>query len=224
MRRIAAIGAVVVAMLAAVAIAAVLLVENANAKTTAWVVTRDLATGATVDATAAHQIQVPTGTDTYTVLTDSPVGKQVSHVLRAGDVLRPDDFVTSTMVQVPVSFKLAPGLTANDVVDIYAVGSGSSTGAVNSAVGTRLIARRITVVAVGSPSVIEVPANQEPLWVTLSSSSVTLIAARSDGVNVPSADHSYSTDEVLNLLAQLAAANSDGSGSPVPSPSPSGGP
>lgn len=224
MRRIAAIGAVVVAMLAAVAIAAVLLVENANAKTTAWVVTRDLVTGATVDATSAHQIQVPTGTDTYTVLTGSPVGKQVSHALHAGDVLRPDDLVTATMVQVPVSFKLAPGLTANDVVDIYAVGSGSSTGAVNSAVGTRLIARGISVVAVGSPSVIEVPANQEPLWVTLSSSSVTLIATRSDGVDVPSADHSYSTDEVLTILAELAAGTPVGSGSAPPSPTPSGAP
>ena len=227
MRRTLAIGAVVVAMLAAVAVAGGVLIVNANAKLTTWVVTQDLPAGTTLDATTSHQIQVASGTDTYTVLTTSPVGKQLSHAVHANDVLRPDDLVSSTMVQVPVSFKLAPGLNANDVVDIYSVGGGSDSSAVNAANGTRLIARRVTVVSVGSPSVISVPASQEPLWVTLSSSAVTLIATRSDGVNVPATSHSYSPDEALNILSQLAAGNGDNSAATVPalspSPTPTGG-
>ncbi len=226
MRRTAAIAAVVIAMLAAVGIAAGVLIINRSAKTSAWVSTRDLPAGSVLDASTVHQIQVSVGTDPYTVMTTSPTGRQLAHAIRANDILRPDDFVSSTMVQVPITFKLAPGLAANDVIDIYAVGGGSSTAAVNAAEGTRLIARGISVVAVGSPSVIEVPANEEPLWVTLSSSSVALIATRSTGVNVPTSAHAYSTDEVLGLLAQLAAGNPNaptaapGSPSATPSPTP----
>ena len=170
--------------------------------------------------------QVASGTDSYTVLTTNPAGKQLSHAVSANDVLRPDDLESSAMVQVPVSFKLAPGLGANDVVDIYAVGGASANSAVSAADGTRLIARHVTVVAVGTPSVISVPASQEPLWVTLSSSAVTLIATRSDGVNVPTSSHSYSADEALDILSQLAAGNSaptSSSGSaPAPSATPAG--
>src|SRR4029077_5756369 len=151
----------------------------------------------------------------------SPVGRELAHAVQANDVLRPDDLVSGAMVQVPVSFKLAPGLAPNDVIDIYAGGGSSSNGAVNAADGTRLIARDITVVAVGSPSVIEVPASQEPLWVTLASSSVTLIATRSDGVNVPTSTHAYSADQALDLLSQLAASNA-GPGTASPSPTSSG--
>jgi len=224
MRRTVAIAAVVITMLAAVGIAAGVLVINANAKTSAWVSTRDLPAGSVLDASTVHQIQVSTGTDPYTVMTTSPAGRQLAHAVLTNDILRPDDFVSSTMVQVPITFKLAPGLAANDVVDIYAVGGGSGAAAVNAAEGTRLIARGISVVAVGSPSVIAVPATQEPLWVTLSSSSVALIATRSTGVNVPTSDHAYSTDEVLGLLAQLAAGNPTAAASPAassPSASPS---
>lgn len=227
MRRTLAIVAVVVAMLAAVGVAGGLLLVNANAKTTAWVATQDLAAGTTLDSSNTHQIQVASGTDSYTVLSTSPAGKQLAHAVAAHDVLRPDDLELSTMVQVPVSFKLAPGLVANDVVDIYAVGGASTSAAVSAANGTRLIARRITVVAVGSPSVISVPASQEPLWVTLSSSAVTLIATRSDGVNVPTTAHSYRPDEALDILSQLAAGNSTpssaGGSTAAPPRTPSGG-
>jgi len=246
-RRTVSVAIVSAVVLIVAALVGVLVVDMTSAKTTAWVVTHDLATGASVDGSAVHQIQVKTGADTYTVQTESPVGKQVSHSVRTGDVLRPDDFVTSMMVQVPVTFKLAPGLHPNDVVDVYAVGGGGSSpspSAVSPAVssstapptsaaaaGTRRIAKGVTVIAVDSPAVIEVPAAQEPFWVTLASSSVTLIAARSSGLNVPSSDHSYLPDEVLNILAQSASGNSGnapgGSGnalSPSPSPSPSGRP
>ena len=221
MRRMLAIAAVVIAMLAAVALATGVLLVNANAKTTAWVVTESLPAGTTLDPSMTHPIQVATGADTYTVLNASPVGRELAHAVQANDVLRPDDLVSGAMVQVPVSFKLAPGLAPNDVIDIYAVGGSSSNAAVNAADGTRLIARDITVVAVGSPSVIEVPASQEPLWVTLASSSVTLIATRSDGVNVPTSTHAYSADQALDLLSQLAASNA-GPGTASPSPTSSG--
>ncbi|MBJ7595975.1 MAG: hypothetical protein JF886_14175 [Candidatus Dormibacteraeota bacterium] len=224
MRRTVAIAAVVIAMLAAVGIAAGVLVVNAGAKTTAWVTTQNLPAGATLDSSNVHQVQLSTGTDPYTVMTTSPLGRQLAHGVQPNDILRADDFVSSTMVEVPITFKLAPGLVVNDVIDIYAIGGGSGTAAVNAAEGTRLIARGVTVVAVGNPAVISVPAAEEPLWVSLSSSSVALIATRSTGVNVPTTDHAYTTGEVLALLAQLAAGNASAPTAASPSPSPSGTP
>ena len=217
MRRVLAIGAVVAVLLAALGLGAGLLLVNANAKTNAWVVTESLPAGTTLDASMAHTIQVATGADAYTVLTASPIGHQLAHAMQANDVLRPDDLVSGATVQVPVTFKLAPGLSPNSVIDIYAIGGSSSNAAVSAAAGTRLIARGITVVAVGSPDVIEVPAEQEPLWVTLASSSVTLIATLSNGVSVPTTTHSYSADQALDILSQLAASNAAAGPSPTAS-------
>jgi hypothetical protein len=222
MRRTIAFAVVTVTMIVAVAIGGALLLVNGGAKTTAWVATGDLPAGTTIESSSVHQVQVPVGTDSLTMMTTSPAGKQLAHDVSTGDALRPDDFVTSAMVQVPVSFKLAPGLVANDTVDIYAVGGDSTDATVSAAQGTLLIARDISVVSVGDPTVISVPASQEALWVTLASSSVTLVASRSTGVNVPGADHAYTADEVIDLLAQLASAGNGDTGRDAPSsPAPS---
>lgn len=226
MRRTLAIAAIVVAMLGAIGLGAGVLHAMAGATRIAWVVTANQPAGATLDASTIHQVNLPAGGDSLAVVSASPVGSQLAHAMTSGDVVRSDDLVTSSLVQVPVTFKLAPGLAANDVVDIYAAGAATSNSAVNAVEGIRLIARNVTVVAVGTPSVIEVPAAQEPLWISLASSSVTLIAARSSGINVPASGHAYTGSEALDLLAGLAAGGSSASAPPSTTPpaSPTGTP
>jgi hypothetical protein len=204
MSRTVAIGVIAVAMAGALCLGGTLLVENASSHISAWVVTQNEPAGTALSASDIQQVNIPKGTDSFKVLTSSPQGMALAHAVNSGDVLRSDDFVTSTMVQVPVSFKVAPGLNANDSVDIYATDT-STVSAVNAVQGTELIARNVTVVSVGNPTVIAVPASQEPLWISLSSAGISLTAARSGGVGVPTTTHNYTPDQALSILSQVAS-------------------
>jgi hypothetical protein len=150
-------------------------IAQSRATREAWMLTRDVATGALLDAGSVKRIRVPSAGDQFAVLTDSPVDRRVSHRMSAQTLLTRDDLLDEDLVQVPVSVRAAPGLVAGDTLDVYAV-AGSRT---------VLVGRRLVVVATGSPMTILVPAADEPNWVALEANNVALFAAKSSGVGVP---------------------------------------
>jgi len=202
---------------------------------TAWTASHDLAPGAPIGPGDVTQIALPVGSDPFTVATSSPVGLRTTHAISNGDVLRPDDTSTGAKVQVAITLHLAPALSQGDVIDIYAsdaastpggASSGTSAGASVPGTAPQLIARGVPVVSAGSPIVVSVPANEEPLWVALSTAQIDLIAVRSTGVSVPANGRGYKGKEARDILAQIAAGNSAAGVPPAPtsSPSPSGRP
>ena len=99
---------------------------------------------------------------------------------------------TDPTVQVPVTLKQAPPLQAGSTIDVYAI-PGQSPAAATPAAGPQgapppaapvLIARGVVVADPGPPAVIEVPAQEEPLWVALTSSGTELLGTLSSGADV----------------------------------------
>ena len=102
--------------------------------------------------------------------------RRTAHRLGTQSLLRPDDLLGSDAVQVPVSVRSAPSIGVGDSIDVYAV------------VGSRtvLVGRRLIVAATGNPLTLVVSASDEPYWIALQANNVSLFAAKSRGVGVPS--------------------------------------
>lgn len=201
-------------LLAAAAVALVAATYAGQRNVAAWEAGHDLAPGAVITAQDVRQVSVPQGGDAFRVASGSPVGARTTHAVAAGDLLRPDDLSSRVLVDVPVSLKLSPPLQVGSSLDVYAVappaGSGSPVPGVASAqpVSPVLVARGVSVVAIGPPVVIQVPAEQEPLWVALASSQTELLATLSSGVNVSSAGTGYDPSQAIQILNQLARGGS----------------
>ena len=112
-------------------------------------------------------------------------------------------------------------MAAGDTLDVYAV------------VGSRtvLVGRRLVVVSTGNPMTLLVPAADEPNWVALEANNVSLFAAKSAGVGVPTSAGVAVNDAISSLsgVAQSGqvlvgppggAATTTPLGPPSPSPSP----
>ena len=197
-------------LLAAVSIALVAATYAGQHNIPAWEAGHNLAPGAVITAQDVRQVSVPQGGDAFRLGSGSPVGQRTTHAVAVGDLLRPDDVSSKVLVDVPVSLKLSPPLQVGSSLDIYAVapapGSGSPVAGVASAqpVSPILVARGVSVVATGPPVVIQVPAEQEPLWVALASSQTSLLATLSSGVDVSSTNSGYDPNQAIQILNQLA--------------------
>ena len=197
-------------LLAAVCVALVAATYAGQHTVGAWEAGRDLAPGSAVGAPDVRQVSVPQGGDSYRLAASSPLGLHTTHAVAAGDLLRPDDLSSRAVVAVPVTFKLAPALQPGASVDIYAVGASPAAGGVTGvpsgaqATAPLLVARGVSVVAVGPPVVIQVPAEQEALWVTLASSQTELLATLSSGAGVSSSAAGYQPGQAVQILNQLA--------------------
>jgi hypothetical protein len=198
--------------------------SNADRTEPGWVANQALPAGALISAQEVRQVSVRVGGDTFSVAQGSPLGERTTHAMSGGDLIRPDDVTAQVMAEVPVSLKLSPPLSAGSTVDIYAISaSSSSTGAgVASPSETAepaapvLVARGVVVVGAGPPVVIEVPAQEEPLWVALASSDTELMATLSSGVDVSASDGGYQSSQAVQILNELA----QGQPASLPSPSP----
>src|SRR5207237_4283405 len=134
----------------------------------------------------------PLAGDQFSLLQESPLQRRTAHRLAAQSLLRPDDLLGSDFVQVPVNVRSAPSVGVGDSIDVYAV------------VGSRtvLVGRRLVVAATGNPLTLVVSASDEPYWIALQANNVSLFAAKSRGVGVPSPRQRAAVNEaVANLTA-----------------------
>jgi hypothetical protein len=151
-------------------------VAQSRATRDAWLLTRDASAGALLDDSNVKKVRVPLAGDQFSLLQESPVQRRTAHRLGAQSLLRPDDLLGSDAVQVPVSVRSAPSIAVGDSIDVYAV------------VGSRtvLVGRRLIVASTGNPLTLVVSASDEPYWITLQANNVSLFAAKSRGVGLPS--------------------------------------
>ena len=117
---------IVVLSLAAVSAVVFTALSIGGRHITVWAMSQNASPGTRITASLVREVTIAQGSDDFTVLTTNPAGEYLAHSVSDGDVLRPDDLFTQSMVTVPLAFKsMAPGLQAGDSVDIY--GPSSST-------------------------------------------------------------------------------------------------
>jgi hypothetical protein len=205
---------IVALSLAAVSAVAFTAVSIGGRHITAWAMSQSASAGTLMTASLVRQVTIAQGSDDFTVLTTNPAGEYLAHSVSSGDVLRPDDLFTQSMVTVPLDFKsMAPDLQAGDSIDIYgpsttAGGIGTpqapeAAAAAASGQTVQLYGRGITIVATGSATAVLVPAAYEGFWVDLSVSGINLVAVQSSGVQVPRGGM-YSLNQAEQMLAAIA--------------------
>jgi hypothetical protein len=205
---------IVVLSVAAVSAVAFTAVSIGGRHITAWAMGQNASAGTLMTASLVRQVTIAQGSDDFTVLTTNPAGQYLAHSVSSGDVLRPDDLFTQSMVIVPLAFKsIAPGLQAGESIDIYgpsisASGIGTpqapeAAAAAASGEAVELYGRGITIVAAGSATAVLVPAVYEGFWVDLSVSGIDLVAVQSSGVQVPRGEM-YSLQQAEQMLAAIA--------------------
>src|SRR5450755_1357910 len=200
---------IVVLSLAAVSAVVFTALSIGGRHITAWAMSQNATAGTLMTASLVRQVTIAQGSDDFTVLTVNPAGEYLAHAVSDGDVLRPDDLFTQSMVTVPLAFKsMAPGLQAGDSVDIY--GPSSSTlgvgtpeapeaaAAAASGQTVQLYGRGITIA-----TAVLVPAAYEGFWVDLSVSGIDLVAVQSSGVQVPRGE-TYTLQQAEQMLTAIA--------------------
>jgi hypothetical protein len=174
-RRQLVAAALTVVVIAVIGLLYLQAVAQSRATRQAWMLTHDVAAGALLADVDVKQIRVPSAGDQFSVLDGSPVRRRAAHRMGGQTLLTADDLLSEDTVQVAVSVRTAPSLAAGDTLDVYAV------------VGSRtvLVGRRLIVVGASSPLTLLVPAADEPEWIALEANNVSLFAAKSTGVGVP---------------------------------------
>jgi hypothetical protein len=197
-------------------------IAQSRATRDAWVLTRDIAAGALLGDADAKRVRVPAVGDQFTVLDASPLRRRTAHRMRAQTLLTADDLLDEDTVQVPVSVRIAPGVSEGDTLDVYAVVGGR----------TVLVGRRLIVAGAGNPMTLLVGAADEPNWVALEANNVSLFAAKSTGVGVPPNPAVAVSDAISSLsgtsqggtvlagAGQPAVPTPPASPQPTPRPSP----
>ena len=166
---------------------------QARAGRDAWMVTRDVPAGATLDQENVRLVRVASVGDPFAVLQESPIGRRAAYRLTKQRLLSADDLLGRDTVQVPVSVRVAPGVSAGDTLDLYAVVGGR----------TVLVGRRLVVVSPGNPMTLLVPAADEASWIALEANNVALFAAKSSGIGVPSSP-GVAVNEAISSLSGVA--------------------
>jgi hypothetical protein len=211
-RRLVA-AALTLVVLAVIGLIYLQVVAQSRATRQAWLLTREVPAGGLLDDSNVKKVRVPLAGDQFSVLEESPMQRRAAHRLDSHSLLRPDDLLGTETVQVPVSVRSAPSIGVGDSIDVYAV------------VGNRtvLVGRRLVVAATGNPLTLIVSASDEPYWITLQANNVSLFAAKSRGVGVPSEGQGIGvTEAVANLsgsaLSGPVLTGPGASGAPTPAP------
>lgn len=173
-RRLVA-AALTLVLLAVIGLIYLQVMAQGRATREAWLLTHDVSAGTVLDSSTVKRVRVPLAGDQFTLLQESPLRRRTARHLAAQSLLRPDDLLGNDFVQVPLSVRSAPSVSAGDSVDVYAV------------VGSRtvLVGRRLVVAATGNPMTLVVSAPDEPYWIALQANNVSLFVAKSEAVGVP---------------------------------------
>ena len=192
-RRLVA-AALTLVVLAVIGLIYLQVLAQGRATREAWLITKEVAAGAVLDQSNVKRVRIPAAGDQFAVLEGSPMQRRAAHRLGAQSLLRSDDLLDGDTAQVPVSVRSAPSLGVGDSVDVYAV------------VGARtvLVGRRLLVSGTGNPLTLIVSASDEPYWITLQANNVSLFAAKSRGVGVPSESQGIGVSDAVGSLSGSA--------------------
>jgi len=219
----------IVAMLVFVVVAGAVyleLIASTGAKDLVWEVSRSVTAGEVLTPDNVQQQRIPHAGDNldfYTGQLRTGVSR-AAHAMGAGTILFQDDVLNEDLALVNLTLKAPPQLTRGETIDVYAqVGS-----------QTIMVGRRLMVDQVGSGSgngssnnnvAVLVPAVDEPHWINLEASNVSLFAARSSGIGVPQLRAQTMQDAIAALTGGAtaiggAAAAAQPTPPPAPTPSP----
>lgn len=211
MRRQVVAAAMTLVVIAVIGLLYIQAMAQARASRDAWMVTRDVSAGATLDGQNVRLVHVASVGDPFAVLQESPIGRRAAHRLTKQQLLTADDLLGRDTVQVPVSVRVAPSVAPGDTLDLYAVVGGR----------TVLVGRRLVVVAPGNPMTLLVPAADEASWIALEANNVALFAAKSTGIGVPGSP-GIAVNEAISSLSGVAEGGPvlTAGGAPAATPSP----
>lgn len=197
-------------MLAVIGAVYLQIYSSSHASRQGWMVTQQVSAGTRFTARNVEQVSVPVAQPSFSILTRNPIaaGLRAGHAMSPSTLLTPSDLLPRTDVLAPVSFAAAPGLTAGDRVDVYAVVDGAVT-----EVGRDLV--------IASPQAVWVPAHDEASWVALRGTNVTLVAVRSEGAGTPQSSQIGIQQAVAEL--NRAAGGSGSAPAEAPATAPAGG-
>ena len=192
-RRLVA-AALTLVVLAVIGLIYLQVVAQSRATREGWLLTKDVAAGALLDQSNVKPARIAETGDQFAVLEANPMQRRAAHRLSAQSLLRSDDLLDGDTAQVPVSVRSAPSLGVGDSVDVYAV------------VGARtvLVGRRLLVAGTGNPLTLIVSASDEPYWIALQANNVSLFAAKSQGVGLPSESQGLGVGEAIGSLSGSA--------------------
>jgi hypothetical protein len=203
----------IVAMLVFVVVAGAVYLElaaSAGAKDLVWEVSRSVSAGEVLTADNVQQQRIPHAGDNLDYFTgqlQSGVSR-AAHDMGSGTILFRNDVLNQDLALVNLTLKTPPQLSRGQTVDVYAqVGS-----------TTVLVGRRLMVDQVNSGGnnnnnniAVLVPAADEPHWINLEASNVSLFAARSSGIGVPQL-RAQSMQDAIAALSGGATGGGAGTG------------
>ena len=180
-------------------------IQNQRSSRSIWVVSSQVSAGDTFTTSNVQQVKVPGTPDQFAVYTGSPVGKHSALTLSVNHPLTPEDVINIDLSEVPIVLKSPIPVSPSDSIDVYALYNGTTV-----VIGKHLIVRAT------NPLTVLVPTSDEPAWITMLANQVSLYAAKSNGLGVPTTN--LSATDAINQLSQNALPSP--SPSPLPSPSP----
>jgi hypothetical protein len=202
----------IVAMLVFVVVAGAVYLElaaSAGAKDLVWEVSRSVSAGEVLTADSVQQQRIPHAGDNLDYFTGQlQTGvSRAAHDMGAGTILFRNDVLNQDLALVNLTLKAPPQLSPGQTIDVYAqVGS-----------QTVMVGRRLTVNQVSSGSnnnniAVLVPAADEPHWINLQASNVSLFAARSSGIGVPQLRAQSMQDAIAALSGGATSGTGTGTG------------
>jgi hypothetical protein len=192
------------------------IVLQSHSTQTVWAVTQPVIAGDQLTSDNVRRVQLPQTGDTWdfyagNLLGDPQNPRRAGHKMNAGTIIFTYDLLDLDTSTVTLSLKTPPPVAKGDSVDVYATVNNRTV-----IVGRHLIVDSLS----GSDYSVVVPSSDEPYWITLQAGNISLFAAKSEGVGVPST-------EPQNISEAIGALNggtvSSGSTTASPNPSPAAG-
>lgn len=158
-----------------------------------WAVSSSVSAGDQLTPSNVHQVRVPRTGDTWNYYTGDLLhgDHRAAHDMAAGTMLFADDVLVQEMALVTLSLHNPPPLAHGEHVDIYTQVNGRTF-----IVGRGLVVDTIS----GSNCSVWVSAADEPSWITLQASNLSVYAARSSGVGVPQSTNGQAVSDAVAAL------------------------
>ncbi|HSP65764.1 MAG TPA: hypothetical protein VLO10_06205 [Candidatus Deferrimicrobium sp.] len=161
---------------------------------TVFVIKHSVLAGAiySADDVTAVSIRAQEGDFNYEHRAPGQFNARYTQDLHTNDILRDDDLVDANAeVEIAVTLQAPPPLAAGDHIDVFATVGGGRQARIGQAV--------TVLSASGGALTILVPVDQEEAWISVSSSSIALHAARSAQLD-PGSVQPLSPDDAVSRL------------------------
>jgi hypothetical protein len=172
---------------------------NTSATVMVWLLKHDVSAGQRYSAADVDHVEVRAQSSDFNYESLGPDAVQARYArgLAAHDILRQDDLIPdSAVAEVAIAVQNPPPINSGDRIDVYAMFSPRQQA---------LIGRDLVVGSVAAGSItILVPVRDEPAWVAVSSSSVSLHVARTTGA--AGVSRALSVDDAIRVLCGDACA------------------